>query len=69
MATCMATLGIPVEGLGLIIGVDGLLVMFRSAVNTTGDMVGAVYLAQKEGVVLDPSLPLFAPARVPKLGL
>lgn len=69
LATCMATLGIPVEGLGLIIGVDGLLVMFRSAVNTTGDMVGAVYLAQKEGVVLDPSFPLFAPARVPKLGL
>jgi Na+/H+-dicarboxylate symporter len=69
LATCLATLGIPVEGLGLIIGVDGLLVMFRSAVNTTGDMVGAVYLARKEGVVLDPRLPLFSTAQNPELGL
>lgn len=53
MATCLATFGIPVEGMGLILGVDGILGMFRAALNTTGDLLGSVYVAHAEGLPLD----------------
>jgi dicarboxylate/amino acid:cation (Na+ or H+) symporter, DAACS family len=40
--------GVPVEGLGLIIGVDRLLDMCRTTVNVTGDLAAAVYVARGE---------------------
>jgi DAACS family dicarboxylate/amino acid:cation (Na+ or H+) symporter len=39
---------IPVEGLGLILGVDRFLDMCRTTVNVTGDLAAAVYVARGE---------------------
>jgi Na+/H+-dicarboxylate symporter len=38
----LGQVGLPVEGIGLIIGVDRLLDMLRTAVNVTGDGTVAV---------------------------
>jgi Na+/H+-dicarboxylate symporter len=38
----LGQVGLPVEGIGLIIGVDRLLDMLRTAVNITGDGTVAV---------------------------
>ena len=40
--------GLPVEGIALIIGVDRLLDMLRTAVNVTGDATVATVLASSE---------------------
>jgi Na+/H+-dicarboxylate symporter len=40
----LATAGIPAAGVGLIIGVDRILDMSRTAVNVTGDLVAALVL-------------------------
>jgi Na+/H+-dicarboxylate symporter len=40
--------GLPVEGIGLIIGVDRLLDMLRTAVNVTGDATVATVVAKSE---------------------
>ena len=40
--------GLPVEGIGLIIGVDRLLDMLRTAVNVTGDGAVATIVALSE---------------------
>ena len=40
--------GIPVEGIGLILGVDRLMDMLRTAVNVTGDAVVSVIVADSE---------------------
>lgn len=49
LAACLSTIGIPPEGLSLIVGLDGLLIMSRSAVNITGDIIAAIYLHQVVG--------------------
>ncbi len=41
--------GLPVEGIGLIIGIDRLLDMVRTAVNVTGDSAVSCIVASKEG--------------------
>ena len=41
LATILIEIGVPVEGLALILGVDRLLDMFRTAVNVTGDLTAA----------------------------
>lgn len=40
--------GLPLEGIGLILGVDKFLEMFRTAVNITGDAMVACVVAQSE---------------------
>ena len=40
---------VPVEGIALIIGVDRLLDMLRTAVNVTGDATVATIVASSEG--------------------
>ena len=40
---------LPVEGIGLIIGVDRLLDMVRTAVNVTGDGAVTCVVARSEG--------------------
>ena len=45
----LTTAGIPPSGLALILGVDRLLDMFRSAVNVTGDLTVAAVLDAHEG--------------------
>lgn len=48
LMSAMALLGIPAEGIALILGVDRLLDMGRTVVNVTGDVVGTLYLARRE---------------------
>lgn len=45
----LATLGLPIEGIALVAGVDALIDMGRTAVNVTGTMVAATLTAKKEG--------------------
>lgn len=49
LAMVFHQVGLPVEGIGLIIGVDRLLDMARTAVNVTGDAVVSCLVAKSEG--------------------
>jgi DAACS family dicarboxylate/amino acid:cation (Na+ or H+) symporter len=40
--------GVPLEGLGLILGVDRFLDMCRTTLNVTGDLVAAVVVSRGE---------------------
>jgi Na+/H+-dicarboxylate symporter len=60
LAMVLNQAGLPVEGIALIIGVDRLLDMVRTAVNVTGDATVAVIVARSENqfderVFLDPN--------------
>ena len=48
LALVLEQAGLPVEGIGLIIGVDRLLDMVRTAVNVTGDATVSVIVAKSE---------------------
>ncbi|XXF76076.1 dicarboxylate/amino acid:cation symporter [Myxococcaceae bacterium GXIMD 01537] len=48
IAMILARFNIPVEGLGLILGVDRILDMCRTTLNVTGDLAAAVYVARGE---------------------
>lgn len=43
--------GVPMEAIGLIIGVDALIDMFRTVSNTTGDMAVTLIVAKKENLL------------------
>ncbi len=45
----LGTIGLPLEALGLILAVDRILDMFRTAVNVFSDSCGAVIIARTEG--------------------
>ncbi len=49
LAMVLTQVGVPTEGLALILGLDRLLDMFRSAVNVTGDATAAAFMARLEG--------------------
>ena len=49
LAMVLKQVGLPVEGIGLIIGVDRLLDMMRTAVNTAGDCTVTCIVAKSEG--------------------
>lgn len=49
LAMVLRQVNLPVEGIGLIIGVDRLLDMVRTAVNVTGDAAVACVVARSEG--------------------
>ena len=44
----LATIGLPIEGIALVAGVDALIDMGRTAINVTGTMVSATLTAEKE---------------------
>lgn len=46
LAMVLSQVGLPIEGIGLILGVDRLLDMFRTAVNVTGDAAISCVLAR-----------------------
>ncbi len=48
LAMVLQQVGLPVEGIGLIIGVDRLLDMMRTAVNVTGDATVSTIVARSE---------------------
>jgi DAACS family dicarboxylate/amino acid:cation (Na+ or H+) symporter len=47
LMSAMAVVGVPPEGIALIIGVDRLLDMGRTTVNVLGDLVATLYLHQR----------------------
>jgi Na+/H+-dicarboxylate symporter len=49
LAIVLEALGIPLEGLALVLGVERILDMTRTAVNVTGDSAAAVWVAKTEG--------------------
>lgn len=49
LAMVLRQVNLPVEGIGLIIGVDRLLDMVRTAVNVTGDAAVSLVVAKSEG--------------------
>ena len=48
VAMILGLVGVPPEGIGLILGVDRFLDMCRTALNVTGDLVGAVVVSRGE---------------------
>jgi Na+/H+-dicarboxylate symporter len=48
LAMVFNQVGLPVEGIGLIIGVDRLLDMTRTAINVTGDAVVSCIVAKSQ---------------------
>ena len=44
----LTQIGVPAEALSLIMGIDSLMGMFRTAVNSTGDVAGALIVAKTE---------------------
>ena len=56
MSIILAGAGIPVEGIGIVVGVDRILDMSRTVVNMTGDSAGAVVVSRSEGVLGEPHL-------------
>lgn len=50
--------GLPAEGIGVLLGIDAITDMFRTASNITGDMAGAVVLGKRERATL--SVPVAA---------
>jgi Na+/H+-dicarboxylate symporter len=53
MSVIFTAVGIPLEGIGLVAGVDRILDMCRTTVNITGDSVGAAVIARSEGEALE----------------
>lgn len=49
IAIILSAVGLPLEGIGLVLAVDRLLDMMRTAVNVTSDSCGAVIIARSEG--------------------
>lgn len=45
------SVGVPAEGIALILGVDRILDMCRTAVNVTGDVAVCVTIAKWEGKI------------------
>jgi Na+/H+-dicarboxylate symporter len=54
LAMVLTQVGLPVEGIALIIGVDRLLDMLRTAVNVTGDSAVTCVVAKSEGALEKP---------------
>jgi dicarboxylate/amino acid:cation (Na+ or H+) symporter, DAACS family len=44
----LGMVGVPAEGIGMILGVDRLLDMCRTTLNVTGDLAAAVVVARGE---------------------
>lgn len=51
LSMILASVGLPTEGIGLIMGIDRILDMARTAVNVTGDAVCTTIVAKQEGLV------------------
>jgi proton glutamate symport protein len=52
ISVILSTVGLPLEGVGLILAVDRILDMFRTSVNVWSDTCGAVTIAKSEGETL-----------------
>ena len=52
VALILAGIGVPPEGIGLILGVDRLLDMCRTTLNVVGDLVAAQVISARSGEVV-----------------
>ncbi len=52
IAVVLGTVGVPVEGIAIILGVDRFLDMCRTVLNVTGDLAAAVVVAKSEGAAV-----------------
>jgi len=52
----LSAIGVPLEGIALIAGIDRILDMGRTAVNCYGDTVIAAIIARSEGETLLPGI-------------
>ncbi|MDZ7373568.1 MAG: dicarboxylate/amino acid:cation symporter, partial [candidate division KSB1 bacterium] len=55
LVTVLKQVGIPLEGIALILGVERILDMFRTVINITGDASAAVIVAASEGELNAPA--------------
>ncbi|KQM90377.1 sodium:proton antiporter [Sphingomonas sp. Leaf22] len=53
----LTTLGLPLEGAGLLLAIDPILDMGRTAVNVAGQMLVPLIVAKREGLLADRSAP------------
>jgi len=53
MVPLLMVVNLPVEGIGILLGVDTILDMFRTTTNTTGHMSAAMVLARGETEIID----------------
>jgi Na+/H+-dicarboxylate symporter len=51
----LKSIGVPVEGIGLILGLDRILDMCRTTVNVTGDASCAMFVAARDGRLATPT--------------
>lgn len=56
LALVLRQAGVPDTGIALILGVDRILDMLRTAVNLTGDLTATMFVARTEGETLDPEV-------------
>jgi proton glutamate symport protein len=52
MTIVLNAVGLPLEGIGLILAVERIIDMFRTVVNVWGDCCGAAVIAKSEGETL-----------------
>jgi DAACS family dicarboxylate/amino acid:cation (Na+ or H+) symporter len=55
VAMILGMVGVPVEGIGLVLGVDRFLDMCRTTLNVSGDLAAAVVIAHSEPAAQTPS--------------
>jgi DAACS family dicarboxylate/amino acid:cation (Na+ or H+) symporter len=67
MAMMLDMIGVPAEGIALVLGVDRILDMARTVPNVTGDLLTSLVVARAEGVWSAGAVPAAVP-RAPVLG-
>ena len=49
LSMVLTSAGLPIEGIGLVAGIDAVLDMARTSINVTGDMCVSAVVARSEG--------------------
>ena len=62
MVPILATAGLPPAGIGVLLGIDAITDMFRTACNVTGDMAGAALLGRRQRATAPVVEPVSEPA-------
>jgi proton glutamate symport protein len=63
LSATLTTFGLPLEGAALLLGIDHVLDMARTAVNVTGNCIATAAVARWEGVLDDERVQAFAAGR------
>jgi DAACS family dicarboxylate/amino acid:cation (Na+ or H+) symporter len=61
MVPILATAGLPPAGIGVLLGIDAITDMFRTACNVTGDMAGAAFLGRRQRATAPAAVPVSEP--------